>query len=225
MSHWHEISTFPFLGGRVHRKSLLLASSFPILKWNARFWIMFNFWWSAGLVNGLDPHLPPLSSQKMKCSFLDYIQLLMISRAGQWTQTPSAIPLQPKRETLIFGLRSTSDDWLSNPSMKVDWNVTKGPLSHWTMKCSFLDYIQLLMIGHAIQATKVNWNAEKGPLSHWKMKYSFLYYIQLLMIGQAIRVMKVDQNAKKWNVVSVRVFCCFSLGLLYPPSLRWQGRN
>ena len=54
----------------------------------------------------------------------------------------------------------------------------------------------------------------KGPLSHQKMKYSFLYYIQLLMIGQAIRVMKVDQNAKKSNVVSVRVFCCLSLGVL-----------
>ena len=124
----------------------------------------------------------PLSHQKMKCSVLDYIQLLMIG----WVI------------------------WV----MKVDQNVTKGPLSHRKMKCLFLDYIQLLMIGHAIQATKVNWNGEKGPLSHQKMKYSFLYYLQLLMIGQVIQVMKVDQNAKKWNVVSVRVFCCFSLGLL-----------
>ena len=31
---------------------------------NACFWIMFNFWWSAGLVDGLESHLPPLSSQK-----------------------------------------------------------------------------------------------------------------------------------------------------------------
>ena len=70
---------------------------------------MFNFWWTAGLViDGLEPQLPPLSSQKnkmlifglrstsddqpgwlmdsnpichpspvkkIKCSFLDYIQL------------------------------------------------------------------------------------------------------------------------------------------------------
>ena len=28
------------------------------------------------------PHPPPLSSHKMKCSFLEYIQLLMIGRAG-----------------------------------------------------------------------------------------------------------------------------------------------
>ena len=33
-------------------------------KLNTHFWITFNFWWSAGLVNGLKPHPPPLSSQK-----------------------------------------------------------------------------------------------------------------------------------------------------------------
>ena len=32
-------------------------------KWNAHFWIMFNFWWLARLVNGLKPNPPPLSSQ------------------------------------------------------------------------------------------------------------------------------------------------------------------
>ena len=66
-------------------------------KWNAHFWTMFNFWWLAGLVDGLKPHLPPLSNQKKKCSFLDFIQLLMISRAGRCTRTPSATPLQPKK--------------------------------------------------------------------------------------------------------------------------------
>ena len=33
------------------------------------------------------------------------------------------------------------------------------------MKCLFLDYIQLLMIGQVIQATKVNQNAKKAPES------------------------------------------------------------
>ena len=84
----------------------------PAKKLNAHFWIMFNFWWSAGLVNGLKPHLPPLSSQKkIKCLFLDYVQLLMISWAGQWTLTPSATLLQPiKNKMLIFGLHSTSGE-------------------------------------------------------------------------------------------------------------------
>ena len=39
----------------------------------------------------------PSPAQKMKCSFLDYVQLLMIGRAGRWTQTPSTTPLQPKK--------------------------------------------------------------------------------------------------------------------------------
>ena len=102
----------------------------PAKKWNAHFWIMFNFWWSAWLVDGLEPHLPPLSSEKnkmlifglcstsddqpgwsmdsnpihhpspvkkIKCSILDYVQLLMISWAGRWTRTLSATPLQHKK--------------------------------------------------------------------------------------------------------------------------------
>ena len=36
----------------------------PGIKWNAHFCIMFNFWWSDGLVDELESHLPPLSSQK-----------------------------------------------------------------------------------------------------------------------------------------------------------------
>ena len=129
-------------------------------------------------------------------------------------------PKSSKNEMLSFGLRSTSDDQLSDESRL---KCEKGPLSHHEMKCSFLDYIQLLMI---IWAMKVDQNVTKGPLSHRTMKCSFLDYIQLLMTGQAICVMKVDQNVKKWNVVSVRVFCCFSLGLLYaPPPPRWKGRK
>ena len=98
----------------------------PKKKRNVHFWITFNFWWLAGLVDGLEPHPPPLSSQKsemlilglrstsddqlgwlmdsnpvhhpsparkVKCSFLDYIYLLMIGQAGQWSWTPSATPL------------------------------------------------------------------------------------------------------------------------------------
>ena len=80
-------------------------------KWNAHFWIIFNFWWSARLVNGLKTHPPPVSNQKIKCLFLDYVQLLMIGRAGRSIQNPSATPLQPKKKMLNFGLCSTSDDW------------------------------------------------------------------------------------------------------------------
>ena len=135
-------------------------------KWNACFWITFNFWWLAGLVDGLKHCLPPLSSQKsemlifglhstsddwpgwsmdsnpvchpspdkkVKCLFLDYVELVVIGWAGRWTQTPLRHP---------------------SPAKKV--------------KCSFLDYFQLLIIGRAIRAMKVNQNVPKGPISNKK---------------------------------------------------------
>ena len=66
------------------------------------------------LVDGLKPHLPPLSSQKNKM--------------------------------LIFWLRSTSDDrqgWL------MDSNPIHHPSAAKKIKCSFLYYVQLPMIGWA----------------------------------------------------------------------------
>ena len=44
-----------------------------------------------------NPICHPSPAKQMKCSFLDYVQLLMIGWAGQWTQTPSATPLQPEK--------------------------------------------------------------------------------------------------------------------------------
>ena len=68
---------------------------------NVCLWITFNFWWPARLVNGLKPHLPPLSS--------------------------------PKNEMFIFGLHSTSDDQLSNPSTK-HWPKCKKKNQKWPPK-------------------------------------------------------------------------------------------
>ena len=88
----------------------------------------------------------PLSYQKIKCSFLDYVQLLMIGwviqaknvdrNAKQWKRLPKS----SKNQMFIFGLHSTSDDWLSNLSKNIDQNAKKqkGPLSHQKIKCSFL---------------------------------------------------------------------------------------
>ena len=107
----------------------------PAKKMKCSFLDCVHFWWSAGLVDELEPHLPLLSCQKnemlifwlrstsddqpgwlmdskpichtspankMKCSYFDYVQLLMISQAGWWTQTPSATPLQPKKWNAHF---------------------------------------------------------------------------------------------------------------------------
>ena len=76
----------------------------------------------------------------------------------------------------------------------------KSPLSHQNIKCSFLDYVQLLMINQVIQAKNIDRNEKKnkkGPLSHRKIKCSFLDYVQLLMIGQAIQAKNIDHNKIK----------------------------
>ena len=77
------------------------------------------------------------------------------------------------------------------------------------MKCSFLDYVQLLMIGQVIRAMKVDQNVKKDPLSHQKMKCSFLDYIQLLMISRVIQAIKVDQNVKKGPLSHQKMKCSF----------------
>ena len=61
----------------------------------------------------------------------------------------------------IFGLCSTSDDQPSDPSKNVDQTIKKCPLSHQKIKCSFLDYVQLLMIGQAIQAKNIDQTIKK----------------------------------------------------------------
>ena len=177
----------------------------------------------------------PWGHEKIKCSFLDYVQLLMISQVIWVTNVNQNAKKKMKKGPLChWKIRCSFLDyvqllmigrviWASNVNWKAK-EMKEGPLCHWKIKCSVLDYIQLLMISRAIQATKVNWNVEKGPLSDWKMKYSLLYYIQLLMIGQAIQVTKVYWNVKKWHVVSVRVFCSFSLGLLYAFPLLLDGK-
>ena len=68
-------------------------------------------------------------------------------------------PNSSKNEMPIFGLRSTSDDQPSDPSNESQLKCEKGPLSHQKMKCSILDYFQLLMISQAIRAMKVDKNA------------------------------------------------------------------
>ena len=67
--------------------------------------------------------MPPKSS-KLKCLFLDYIQLLMISQVIQAkninrnAKKQKRPPKSSKNKMFIFGLRSTSDDRLSDLSKK-----------------------------------------------------------------------------------------------------------
>ena len=66
----------------------------------------------------------PLSHQKIKCLFLDYIQLLMIGQAiqaknvDQNAKKQKRPPKSSKNKMFVFGLRSTSDDRPSDLSKK-----------------------------------------------------------------------------------------------------------
>ena len=81
----------------------------------------------------------------------------LCSTSDDWLSDPSdksqlklkkRPPKSLKNEMLIFRLPSTSDDRLSDLSNESRPKCEKkGPLSHQKMKCSFLDYVQLLMIG------------------------------------------------------------------------------
>ena len=74
----------------------------PAKKWNAHFWITFTLDDQPGWSMDSNPICHPSPANKMKCSFFYYVQLLMISWAGQWTRTPSASPLQPKKWNAHF---------------------------------------------------------------------------------------------------------------------------
>ena len=117
---------------------------------------------------------------------MDYIQLLMIGRAiraknvdqnaKKWKRPPKSL----KNQMFIFGLCSSSDDWPSDPSKKC-WpkckKKKKGPLSHWKIKCSFLDYVQLLMIGRVIRAKNVDQNAKKQKRPPKSLKNQMFIFV------------------------------------------------
>ena len=62
---------------------------------------------------------------------------------------------------LVFGLHSTSGDWLSNPSNESRLKCDKRHPKSSNNEMLIFGYIQLLMIGQAIQVMKVDQNAKK----------------------------------------------------------------
>ena len=121
----------------------------------------------------------PSPVKQMKCSFLHYVQLLMISQAGQWTE-PHLPPLSSqKNEMLIFGLCSTSDDC-------PDWSMDLNPTCH----PSPARKNEVLIFG--LRSTSddwLGWSMDSNPICHpspaKKMKCLFFDYVQLLMISWA----------------------------------------
>ena len=130
-------------------------------KWNATFWITFNFWWLAGLVNGLEPHPPPVSSQKNEMLIFWLCSFQMIGRAGQWTWTPSTTLLQPKKWNPHFCITFNFWCWL-------DWSMDSNPIHHPSpankMKCFFLDCVRFWWSAWLIDELKPH----LSPLSYQK---------------------------------------------------------
>ena len=183
-------------------------------KLNAHFWIMFNFWWSAGLVNGLKPHLPALSRQRNKMLVFGLCSNFWWSAGLVSGLVPPLPPLSSqKNKILVFGLCSTSDDW---PCWSIDLNPVCLPSPVKKMKCLFLDYVQFLMISQAVQWTwthlpplssqknkilvfglrstsddQPGWLMYSNPICHpspaKKIKFLFFDYVQLFMIGRAVQ--------------------------------------
>ena len=155
-----------------------------------------------------NPICHPSPAKKNEMLIFRLHSLLMISRAGQWTRTPSATPLQPKKMKCSFsGLRSTSDD---QPGWSMDSNPICHPSPAKKLKCSnsddqpgwSMDSNPILhlypakneMLLFRLCSTSDNqpgWSMDSNPIHHPSpaktMKCSFLDDIQLLMIGQASR--------------------------------------
>ena len=172
-------------------------------KLNACFWIMFNFWWSAGLVDGLKPHPPPLSSQKNKMLNF-WITFNFWWSAGLVNGLEPRLPplSSQKNKMLVFGLHSTSDD---RPGWSMDSNPIHHPSPAKKIKCLFLDYVQLLMIRTLAWSMDYS-NPVLPPCYHSpakKNKCSFLDYIQFLMIGWAGQWTRTPSTTPlqpiKWN--------------------------
>ena len=187
---------------------------------------MFNFWWSAKwsehktLTEMQKNEKGPISHWKIKCSFLDYAQLLMISRAiqaknvDQNTKKWKRPPKSSKNKMLVFGLCSTSDDQLGDPSIKHWPKCKKTNKAAKVIEKSNVPFpITFNFWWSAKQSeqktlTEMQKN-EKGLLSHRKIKCLFYNYVQLLMIGRAIWAKNIDQNTNKGPLSYQKIKCSF----------------
>ena len=147
---------------------LLLSSQ---KKWNAHFWITFTSDDLPGWLMNLNLICHPSPLIKMKCWIFDYAQLLMISQAGQLTQSPSASPLQPIKWNAHFWIMFTSDD---QPGWLMDSNPICHPSPAKKMKCSLLYYVQLLMIGWAGRWTQTPSSTSLQP-KKWNAQFCIMF--------------------------------------------------
>ena len=167
-------------------------------KWNVNFCIMFNFWWLAGLVDGLEPHPLPFSSQKN-----EMLIFALHSTSDDWPgwsldSNPIHLLSQAKKnEMLIFGLCSTSDDWPG-------WSMDSNPICHLSPAKEWNANFGLC----STSDDQLGWSMDSNPICYpspnKKMICSFSEHAQLLMIGQAGQWTQTPSatslQPKIWNV-------------------------
>ena len=112
--------------------SNLICHPSPANKMKCFFLDYVHFWWSARLVDGLKPHLPPLSSQTNE--MLIFVLCSTSNDQLGWSMDSNPIhhPSPAKKWNAIFVLHSTSDvgqtgqwTWTSSttPLQPKNWNA------------------------------------------------------------------------------------------------------
>ena len=159
---------------------------------------MFNFWWSAWLVDGLEPHLPPLSSEKNKmlifglCSTSDdqpgwsmdsnpvrhpspakkikysFLDYVQFLMTGWAGQWTRTPPLSSEKNKMLIFGLCSTSD--DQPGWSMDSNPVRHPSPAKKIKYSFLDYVQFLMTGWAGQWTRT---PSTTPLQSKKLNAQF----------------------------------------------------
>ena len=160
----------------------------PAIKMKCSSLDYIHFWWSAWLVDGLKPHLPPLSSQKHEMLIFVINLISDVGQTCQWTRTPSTTPLQPIKWNASFWIVFTSDDqlgWLMDskpicqPSPAKKWNVHFRIMFNFWWSARLVDGLkphppplssqkhEMLIFG--LRSTSDNqpgWSMDSNPIHH-----------------------------------------------------------
>ena len=143
-----------------------------------------------------NPMLHPSPAKKMKCSFLDYVQLLMISWAGHGLKPHSQPLSSQKNEMLIFWLCSSSDD---QPGWSMDLNPICQPSPANKMKCFFLDCVHFWWSARLVDGLKPH----LPPLSSHKNEMLIFVLHSTPDVGQTGRWPQTPSTTRlqpiKWN--------------------------
>ena len=144
-----------------------------------------------------NPIQHPSPAKKLKCSSLDYVQLLMMPGLVDGLEPQPWLLWSQKCEMLIFGLHSTSDD-------RLGWSMDSNPICHLS---SAKKYKMLICGLRSTSDDCLGWLMDSNPICHpspaKNLKCLFLNYIQLLMIGWAGQWTRTPSatslQPKKWN--------------------------